>query len=97
VSEKPYRGVNAFLLATTKYVSPYWLTLKQANQPGGAVRKGEHGEIVIFWKLDYAEKTEAEPDAEKFEAGGKTSRRFVLRFLPGLERGTVRLAASRAQ
>jgi antirestriction protein ArdC len=80
VSEKPYRGVNAFLLAATKYVSPYWLTLKQANQLSGSVRQGEHGETVIFWKINYPEKTEAEPDAEKLEAGEKTRRRFVLRF-----------------
>ena len=48
VSKKTYRGVNSFLLGATKYVSPLWLTLKQANQLGGSVRKGEHGELVIF-------------------------------------------------
>ena len=52
VSKKTYRGVNSFLLAATKYVSPYRLTLKQANQLSGSVRKGEHGELVIFWKVD---------------------------------------------
>ena len=38
VSKKTYRGINAFLLGATKYVSPYWLTLKQANQLHGSVR-----------------------------------------------------------
>ena len=52
MSKKPYRGVNSFLLSATKYVSPYWLTLKQAIQLCGWVRKGEHGEIVVFWKVD---------------------------------------------
>lgn len=41
VSQKVYRGVNFFLLSATKYVSPYWLTLRQANELGGSVRKGE--------------------------------------------------------
>jgi antirestriction protein ArdC len=55
VSKKIYRGVNFFLLSATKYISPYWLTLKQANDVGGSVRKGEHSEIVVFWRVDEAE------------------------------------------
>ncbi len=31
MSKKQYRGVNFFLLSATKYVSPFWFTLKQAN------------------------------------------------------------------
>lgn len=30
--------------------SPYWLTFKQAQERGGNVRKGEKGELVLFWK-----------------------------------------------
>jgi antirestriction protein ArdC len=52
VSKKPYRGVNYFLLSATKYVSPYWLTMRQANQVGGNVRKGEESTIVVFWKVE---------------------------------------------
>jgi antirestriction protein ArdC len=52
VSKKIYRGVNFFLLSATKYVSPYWLTLRQAKERGGSVRKGEHGQVVVFWKVD---------------------------------------------
>src|SRR5207248_996622 len=40
-SGKPYRGINVFLLHVTGYGSPYWLTLKQANERGGHIRKGE--------------------------------------------------------
>ena len=43
VSEKAYRGINVFLLASNGYGSPYWLTYKQATERGGHVRKGEHG------------------------------------------------------
>jgi len=32
VSKRPYRGVNYFLLSASKYVSPFWLTFRQANE-----------------------------------------------------------------
>jgi len=78
VSKKSYRGVNSFLLAATKYVSPYWLTLKQANQLGGSVRKGEHGEIVIFWKVEGVD--EADRDMANIEGNEIGRRRLLLRF-----------------
>ncbi len=78
VSKTTYRGINSFLLGATKYVSPYWLTFKQANQLGGAVRKGEHGEIVVFWKIEDAGRTN--PDAEQSEDDESARRRFLLRF-----------------
>jgi antirestriction protein ArdC len=78
VSKKTYRGINSFLLGATKYVSPYWLTFKQANQLGGAVRKGEHGEIVVFWKIEDADQTD--PDAAQSEGDESARRRFLLRF-----------------
>lgn len=80
VSKKPYRGVNLFLLAATKYVSPLWLTMKQANELGGSVRKGEHSQIVVFWKVDQIPNTETESDTESDEADEKNRRRFVLRY-----------------
>ena len=78
VSKKTYRGINSFLLGATKYVSPYWLTFKQANQLGGAVRKGEHGEIVVFWKIEDADQTD--PDAAQSEGDESARRRILLRF-----------------
>jgi antirestriction protein ArdC len=78
VSKKPYRGVNSFLLGATKYVSPYWLTLKQANQLGGSVRKGEHGELVIFWKVEGAD--EADRDRANNQGDDTARRRLLLRF-----------------
>ena len=48
-----YRGVNIIMLWSATvlngYVSPYWLTLRQANQLGAHVRKGERGEIVVYY------------------------------------------------
>jgi antirestriction protein ArdC len=53
-SGKEYRGANTILLAMARrcigYDSPYWLTFKQAQESGGNVRKGERGELVVFWK-----------------------------------------------
>lgn len=43
ISKKPYRGINLFLLSASNYVSPYWLTIRQATQLGGYIRMGEKG------------------------------------------------------
>lgn len=51
VSDKPYSGINYFLLGCQEYESPYWLTFKQALDQGGHVRKGEKGSLCIFWKI----------------------------------------------
>lgn len=48
----PYRGVNVLLLwgeAQAKgFVSPSWMTYKQAQAVGGQVRKGEAGSLVVY-------------------------------------------------
>jgi antirestriction protein ArdC len=75
VSKKPYRGLNFFLLSASKYVSPFWLTLHQANQLGGHVRKGEESTVVIYWKIDDVK--QRPEDGEESEE--KTRRRFLLR------------------
>jgi antirestriction protein ArdC len=77
---RPYRGINFWLLSASKYLSPYWLTLRQANELGGHVRQGEHSQIVVFWKIDrVANDVEVKPEVENFEVP-KSSRRFVLRY-----------------
>jgi len=81
-SKKNYRGINVWLLTTQGYTSPYWATIRQINQLGGRVRKGEKSTPVAFWKiyLDGVEVKlgEAEPEAQ--EAEGQGRRRFVLRY-----------------
>lgn len=48
-----YRGANVVLLWATAaargYGSPYWLTFNQAVKLGAHVRKGERGEIVVYY------------------------------------------------
>jgi antirestriction protein ArdC len=76
VSKKPYRGINHFLLSASKYVSPFWLTFRQANELGGSVRRGEQSTIIVFWKVD------ERPDQEATDAANEegTRRRFLLRY-----------------
>lgn len=50
VSQKPYRGINVFLLMAMNYESPHWLTLRQANLLGGQIKPGEKSCPVVFWK-----------------------------------------------
>jgi antirestriction protein ArdC len=50
ISGRAYRGLNVFLLSSSGYGSPYWLTYRQAIERGGHVRRGEHGTKVVFWK-----------------------------------------------
>jgi antirestriction protein ArdC len=74
VSKKPYRGVNVFLLSASKYISPFWLTMRQANELGGHIRKGEESTAVIFWKVDDPKQHGEDLDTEQ------NRRRFVLRY-----------------
>jgi len=50
----PYRGVNILLLWTEAvakgYISPIWMTFRQAVELNAHVRKGEHGSLVVFGK-----------------------------------------------
>lgn len=59
ISQKPYRGINIWMLYLDAFISgfesPYWLTYKQAKKLGGSVKKGEHGSVVVFWKMQIKE------------------------------------------
>lgn len=50
VTNRPYRGINPWLLEMSGFASPYWLTFKQARDKGGNVRTGEKSTMIIFWK-----------------------------------------------
>jgi antirestriction protein ArdC len=51
LSNRPYRGINVWILASGEHASPYWLTFRQAHELGGHVRRGESGTPVVFWKF----------------------------------------------
>lgn len=50
---QPYRGINVLLLwmeaQASGFVSPSWMTYKQAQALGAQVRKGEHGATVVYY------------------------------------------------
>src|SRR3989304_3156844 len=56
-SKKAYRGINVWMLGTLGYARPYFVSFKQAKLMGGSVRKGEHGHMAVFWKLNPYKKT----------------------------------------
>lgn len=64
VSNRPYSGINSILLGMIEYQDPRWLTMHQANQLNGKVRKGEKSTLIIFWKMQ-AVKAEQDDDQAK--------------------------------
>lgn len=51
ISKRLYSGINVFLLITTRFTSPYWLTFNQCIQLGGKIKSGEKGTSIVYWKL----------------------------------------------
>ncbi|MDD5596510.1 MAG: zincin-like metallopeptidase domain-containing protein [Victivallaceae bacterium] len=51
VSGREYRGINAILLSTLPYESPFYLTLRQLRKLGGELRPGAAATEVVFWML----------------------------------------------
>lgn len=66
ISKRPYSLLNRMLL---KYTGSYG-TFKQWQELGGHIRKGEHSEIVVFWKI--------QPIEEIKEDGTKTIKQIPL-------------------
>jgi len=60
----PYQGINILLLWASAleqgFGSATWMTVKQSNELGGRVRKGEHGSMVVY--ADAIRKTETDQD-----------------------------------
>ena len=65
----PYKGINVVMLWSASvvkgYSCPIWLTFKQALELGGAVRKGERGELVVY--ANSITRTEADDKGEETE------------------------------
>lgn len=62
----PYSGMNVLLLWSEQisqgFVSPMWMTFRQALELGGAVRKGETGSTVVFASRFTKSKTDGNGD-----------------------------------
>ncbi len=87
----PYRGINVFLLGLSAmgrgYVSPYWMSYRQAADLGAQVRKGEKASTVVYYGVARA-RTDgafgqaapdrgANDDGDGGDAGGGGHRRFI--------------------
>ena len=51
IKGRPYTGINRLLLNLNQYKYPIFLTMKQGNDLGGYVKKGEKSHIAVFWKV----------------------------------------------
>ncbi len=49
---RPYNGINVLMLwgasVQAGYLSPFWMTFRQAKEQGAHVRKGERGSLVVY-------------------------------------------------
>jgi antirestriction protein ArdC len=66
---EPYRGINVVLLwseaVARGFVSPIWMTFRQAIELGGHVRKGETGSMVVY--ANRVAKTETDENGDEVE------------------------------
>ncbi|MHB8502620.1 MAG: ArdC family protein [Candidatus Acidiferrales bacterium] len=74
LTQKEYRGLNVFTLASQGFPSRFWLTFNQATNLGGRIRKGEKSSPVIFWNPGDERETTTQDGTKE------TSRPFLLRY-----------------
>ncbi|KIC32111.1 ArdC family protein [Leisingera sp. ANG-S5] len=65
----PYNGINILMLwgaaVEAGYLSPFWMTFKQAKELGAHVKKGERGNLVVY--ANTITKTEEQDDGSEEE------------------------------
>lgn len=69
LTQKPYRGINALLTSCSRFVSPYWLTMRQANELGATIAKGSKSIPIVFWGV-----------TDRVNAKGEESKDFLVRY-----------------
>lgn len=79
-SGREYRGINIPILwgaaVRQGFVSPLWLTYKQANALGGQVRRGAHGTPIVFT----SRVSRDAPDGESDGDAERRSRSFLRSY-----------------
>ena len=65
VTGHEYRGINVWVLMSSGYSSPHWLTFRQARELGGSVRKGETGLPVVYWNFGTREVQDGDDITER--------------------------------
>jgi antirestriction protein ArdC len=74
ITQREYRGLNVFTLASQGFPSRFWLTFNQVSKLGGKIRKGEKSSPVIFWNVG------DEQEATTQDGAKETTRPFLLRY-----------------
>ena len=74
ITQKEYRGLNVFTLASQGFPSRFWLTFNQATKLGGRIRSGERSSPVIFWNVGEEQETTTQDGTKE------NSRLFLLRY-----------------
>ena len=74
ITQKEYRGLNVFTLASQGFPSRFWLTFNQATKLGGRIRRGEKSSPVIFWNVGEEQETTTQDGTKE------NSRLFLLRY-----------------
>src|SRR5882762_4260275 len=75
LSQKAYRGLNVFFLATQGYESKYWLTINQCQRLGGRIKQGAKSTFVTFWNVG-----EEKVVTDKETGQSRKTRPFLLRY-----------------
>jgi antirestriction protein ArdC len=65
VTGHEYRGINLWVLLSSEYPSPFWMTYRQAHELGGHVRQGQQGLPVVYWKFGKREVLDGDEIIEK--------------------------------
>jgi len=85
-SKRPYRGVNAlYLMAVASekgYTDDRWGTYRQIKKAGGHVRRGETGEVVIYWSRTKRVLERDEDGKPKRDSNGRKVYRESTRDFP---------------
>jgi antirestriction protein ArdC len=67
-NDKPYTGINTVMLWATAaeqgYLSPYWMTFKQATEMKARIKKGEKATTVVYADMIEKEFTDGEGKTE---------------------------------
>jgi antirestriction protein ArdC len=77
VTNKTYHGINTVSLwidgQLGGYASPYWASYRQWQSLGAQVRSGEHGSLIVFYKV-------IGPDPAQDDVEETTAKRAVIRY-----------------
>ncbi|MBD3625686.1 MAG: DUF1738 domain-containing protein, partial [Rhodobacteraceae bacterium] len=73
---EPYQGINNFLLTMrtmmAEYTSPYWMTLRQANELDAKIIKGSKSSVVVYYGTTERDREEGVHEDEAESEDPKT-------------------------